>query len=46
MGLKMVTPAHEKEKKASVLKTIPKKFWGLINWIAKGQPKTGIHCKA
>jgi hypothetical protein len=46
MGLKMVVHHHEKGKKTSVLKTIHKKFWGLFNWIAKGQQKTGIHCKA
>jgi hypothetical protein len=46
MDLKTAAHPHEKGEKTSPIKIIPKKFWNLINWIAKGQQKTGLHCKA
>jgi hypothetical protein len=45
MGLMMVTHHDEKEK-TSLLKNIQKTILSLINWIAKGQQKKGINCKA
>jgi len=42
----MLARHDEKEKKAGLLKNIQNKFLSLINWIAKGQQKKGINCKA